>query len=511
MRRFVGAIAGVAVAVIACENSGSNRVLGIEATGDVVGFVYFDNNANREPDAGDGAVGGIEIALLASGTGDTIASANSDDLGVFSLAGVPVGVYRVVVDTTTVGDSAIVASIDATEITVAPDDTVTIEVAISFPLLSVVAALALPLGEKVFVTGIALNARATFGDSTLHVADTSGTLRAVRVGPAAVFPGDSVRLRGTVATRDGRVVLDLDRRPPVVLSIAELPPPDTLTTGMAATANGGLLDAAFVRVDSARITDTVTVGDDFVVTVDDGTGALEVGLDGNIIFPPEPFLVPGGDLRVSGLLVHSGGGKWRLKPRSDEDVSVSAPVVTISEARMLPVGEVVFIDGVALNFLATFGDNTLHVSDTSASIRATRVRAAFLFPGDSVRLVGTIGLQEGQPVIDDATSFRLGISRVPPPADVTTAAAGSADGGVLDAALVRIQDAGIVSTATVTDGVLLTVDDGSGAVGVLVDASVLVDLTPFVPGAVVNVVGVLVPDSGVWVLKPRAAGDLTLQ
>ncbi len=61
---------------------------------------------------------------------------------------------------------------------------------------------------------------------------------------------------------------------------------------------------------------------------------------------------------------------WRLKPRSDEDVSVSAPVMTISEARMLPVGEVVFIDGVALNFLATFGDNTLHVSDTSASIRS---------------------------------------------------------------------------------------------------------------------------------------------
>ena len=112
MRRFVGAIAGVAVAVIGCENSGSNRVLGIEATGDVVGFVYFDNNANREFDAGDGAVGGVEIVLLASGTGDTIASASSDDLGVFSLAGVPVGVYRVVVDKTTVGDSAIVARID---------------------------------------------------------------------------------------------------------------------------------------------------------------------------------------------------------------------------------------------------------------------------------------------------------------------------------------------------------------------------------------------------------------
>ncbi len=41
--------------------------------------------------------------------------------------------------------------------------------------------------------------------------------------------------------------------------------------------------------------------------------------------------------------------------------------------------------------------------------------------------------------------------------------------------------------------------------------NVLVDLTPFVPGAGVEVVGGLVPDSGVWVLKPRSEGGSTLQ
>ena len=90
MRRFVAAIAGVAVAVIGCENSGSDRVLGIEATGDVAGFVYFDNNANREADAGDGTVGGVEISLLAVRT--RVAMVSSDDLGVFLFTGVPVGV-----------------------------------------------------------------------------------------------------------------------------------------------------------------------------------------------------------------------------------------------------------------------------------------------------------------------------------------------------------------------------------------------------------------------------------
>ncbi len=151
----------------------------------------------------------------------------------------------------------------------------------------------MPVGEKMFIDGIALNARDTFGDSTIHVADTSGSIRAIRAGAGAVFPGDSIRLRGTIATRTGRPVLDLDRLVPPVLAIAELPAPDTVTTVAAASADGGNLDAAFVRVDSARVSDTLTVDDDFVVTVDDGSGPLEVRLSNRIPFSTGPFLVPG--------------------------------------------------------------------------------------------------------------------------------------------------------------------------------------------------------------------------
>ena len=153
-----------------------------------------------------------------------------------------VGNYRVVVDSTTVGDSAIVARVNTTDISVRPGDTLQVEVAISFPLLTVAEVLALPLGAKVFVNGIALNGRETFGDSTIHVADTSGTLRAVRAGPGPIFPGDSIRIRGTVATRSGRVVVDLDRNTPMVLAIAELPVADTVATVV--EAGGGLLKSA---------------------------------------------------------------------------------------------------------------------------------------------------------------------------------------------------------------------------------------------------------------------------
>ena len=225
------------------------------------------------------------------------------------------------------------------------------------------------------------------------------------------------------------MVVDLDRRAPSILAIAELPSPDTLTTGIAATADGGRLDAAFVRIDSARIADTTTIDDDFVVTVNDGSGPLTVLLDKDIAFSPEPFLVPGADLKLSGLLVAAGSGMWQLKPRSDADVEVAAPVISVVEARMSSVGDLVFVDGIALNDVAVFADSTLHVADTSGAIRATRVRPPNMFAGDSVRLIGTLAVRDGQLVIDQPKPFVLAVSRVPLSPRVTTATAAAADGG----------------------------------------------------------------------------------
>ena len=495
-----------------CDNAGEDRLLGIEATGVVAGVVYFDGNATRQLEDDEERLAGIRVGLVIAGTRDTLASATSDDEGVFTLSDVLVGNYRVVVDSTTVGDSALVARVDTADLSVRPGDTLEVDIAISFPLLTVAEVLALPLGEKVFVDGIALNGWETFGDSTIHVADTSGTLRAVRAGPGPIFSGDSVRLRGAIVTRNGRVALDLDRATPMVLAIAELPAPDTVTTAVAATAGDGGLDAGFVRIDSARVTDTTTVGDDLVVTVDDGSGALEVVLDGDIAFAPEPFLVPGADLRASGLLVPAGSGVWQVKLRADADVEVTVPVVSIVEARQRTVGDLVFVDGIALNDVAAFADNTLHVVDTSGAIRATRLRPTNILPGDSIRLIGTLAIRNGQSVIDQAVPFLLAVSQVPFTPRITTAIAAAADGGALDAALVRVLNATIADTATVGGDFVLTVDDGSGATEVVLDQDIGFFLAPLDPTAVIDATGLLVPTgSGSWQLKPRSGGDVVVQ
>jgi hypothetical protein len=482
------------------------------ANGSLSGLAYFDGNGTRAFDDGDVPLEGVGVAIVAAGTRDTVERVVSGGDGAFAFSPVPVGSYSLAVDEGSIGDTVIVARLDPTEVSVSPLDSTIVDVAISFPIVSVAEARALPVGDRIFLDGIALNSWPTFGDSTVHVADTSGTMRCIRVGPGPVFPGDSVRVRGRVSTRSGQRVIDLDRRSPLVLELVESPPPVVVSTRLAATADGSVLDAAFVRIIGARIVDLATVGDDQIVTLDDGSGPVDVVLDGSVTFNPGPFLLEGANLTVSGLLVPTGTGEWQLKPRFDNDMAVIPPVVSVAEARNSAIGEIVFVDGIVLNFLAAYGDSTVHISDNTGAIRGIRMLPVTVFPGDSVRFVGKVAAFDGQPVIDDPTVFPLGFSRLPPPEVVSTFEANAARAGTLDAALVSVANARITDTATVAGDLLATVNDGSGAGVVVFDGAVPFNRIPYVPDAVLNVTGLLVP-SGVntWVVKPRSPADVVVQ
>jgi hypothetical protein len=57
-----------------------------------------------------------------------------------------------------------------------------------------------------------------------------------------------------------------------------------------------------------------------------------------------------------------------------------------------------------------------------------------------------------------------------------------------------------------------TVDDGSGSVLVVLDEDAGLSRAPYVPGAVIDATGVLVPDgAGGWMLKPRNNLDLVVK
>ena len=319
--RSVGALGALAV-LSACGNSGADRTLGITATGVVNGFVYFDANGSGTFDAADVPFAGARIRLVTPIARDTVLRVTTGTDGTFRSAGVPVGTYAVVLDAASVGDSVTVTGVGGV-VTILPNDSVSVAGVAGYPLRSAAQVRTGALGTRVFVAGVALNGWATFSDTLLHVTDTSGSLRAVRVRPSPVSASDSVRLRGRIAERDGQRVLD--DVTVFVVGSAFIPTAPTVTTAAAATASAGALDAALVRVLDATITDTATVAGSLTLTVTDGSGALTVLLDraADATFRP-PFAAgrwdAGQRFDFIGVLVPSGPGAWVLRPRTAFDL-----------------------------------------------------------------------------------------------------------------------------------------------------------------------------------------------
>ncbi len=324
------ALAIMSLALAGCENGGASRTLGITATGVVRGQVYFDANGSRQLDAADVGFAGARIRLLAPGGVDTLFRVTTDADGGFRLAGVPVGSYAVVVDSASAGDTArvIVDPTGPSTITVLPGDSVEFLGSISYPLRTIAQARALAPGERLFVRGIALHARTTFSDTTLHIVDGTGAMRATRVRPSTspVAAGDSVILRARIAVRLGQRVLD-----DVTTFVVEptfIPTAPSVTTAVAAAGGtAGSLDAALVRVVNAQVTDTATVAGNMQLTMTDGSGAVVVVLDrsadvGFQLPLPVGLYVPANRFDVVGVLVPTGSGTWRLKPRSALDLTV---------------------------------------------------------------------------------------------------------------------------------------------------------------------------------------------
>lgn len=314
-----------AVLLGACDNAGADRALGVTATGQVRGFVYFDQNGSGAAEATDPPFSGARIRLLAPVSRDTLLRGVTAADGTFRFDGVPVGSYALVIDSASAGDSARVRRVSLSTLTVHPDSTVEVEGEIGYPSATADEVRTLPLGRRVFLTGVALHARETYGDTLLHVVDTSGAIRASRVRPVIVAAGDSIRMTGRIAERLGQRLLDDVSL--YVVGPTFIPTLPTVTTAAAASAAAGTLDAALVRIVNAGIVDTATVGGNLTMRVNDGSGLLTVVLDraSDAAFrPPFPagLYVSPNRFDLIGVLVPTGTGAWRLRPRSSLDLTL---------------------------------------------------------------------------------------------------------------------------------------------------------------------------------------------
>jgi hypothetical protein len=318
----LGSVAALAATVmgIACQNSGEGRVLGIDATGVVLGAVFFDRNGNRVADGGDTIISNFSVRLVAMGTHDTASRVSSGSGGAFVMPGVPIGTYSVVVDSALSGDSIRVTRIDTTVVTLGPNDTLSVRIAVGFPQVTIPEFRALAPGKKAFVVGVALNPRGVFGDTTFNLADPNNAIRLTNVRTAIVGTGDSMRVFGARTTRDGQPVLD--RGTVFPLATDAVVPLHQVNSATAANAQGGTLDAALVRILNARIMDTASLGDARQIHVNDNSGLLEVHLDTLVGFRGSALAgdTVGARFDLVGLLIPVGPGVWRLRPRATSDL-----------------------------------------------------------------------------------------------------------------------------------------------------------------------------------------------
>ncbi len=308
----------------ACEADYSNRVYEVQLTGDVRVILFRDNNLSGGTfSAGDSPLRLAPVTLRRTASSVDARTLDTDSVGLALFRSVAPGRYRIELPQTVLGDSLL--HIDAArEFTVQWLDTVKLDVGVRFASHSISEARSLPVGKKVFVRGIVLNAPGLFGDSTVHLADSVGAIRMSRVRPSSIQSGDSVQLLGVRSNRDGQPtynvvdVLDRGTTDPLL--------PDSVSTLVAAAADGGRLDAALVRVFGAVIASATARPDGLLLTTSDGSGTLGILLSSNITsFNPLSRFTPGRTLTATGLLIPDPAqpGRWILRPRGGGEILVS--------------------------------------------------------------------------------------------------------------------------------------------------------------------------------------------
>jgi hypothetical protein len=306
-----------------CGNAGEDLGFGVRKAAGLKAFVYFDRDASGDPTAADTTPPGIEVRLLRLNATQPSAIDTTEASDTVRFTEVDPGYYVVIVDSTALGDSIVATRSPTTATVQAGGQIPLVRINLAPPVLTLQGARAAASGKVVIVGGVINAGRQSYGDGSAYLEDPTGSLRIQGVtnlnGNSANQPGDVVRVRGTVAVFNGQPVLTSTRV--YLVGGSPEPPPDTLTTGQAASANAGSADASEVRVLNAVILDTTRTGPVFVAGVNDGSGRLEIRID-PLLFATTTVFALNSLVDVTGVLVPTGLGAWQLWPRTRDDYVV---------------------------------------------------------------------------------------------------------------------------------------------------------------------------------------------
>jgi hypothetical protein len=200
-------------------------------------------------------------------------------------------------------------------------------------------------------------------------------------------------------------------------------------------------------------------------------------------------------------------------------VGITYPKVSVAAVDSLPLGRRVFVEGIALNPVTLTGPRELHLRSGARALRLVNIVRKPLNPGDSVRVLGRRATELGRAVLTtgEITVVRAAVAD-PDPYEVTTRNAALANNGALTNDLVRVRNADLVRSRNELSDVILTADDGTGQVEIILRSFLGADASLFNADSVRvrEATGVLVPyvtDAGEvrWRVATRTVGDLRME
>lgn len=306
-------------ALAACDNAGSHLGLPALPEGAIGVGVILDRDGNGVVNSADTIYTGARVALFVAGSTDTFRVATSDDEGLALFEDVPIGRYRFAIVPGSLGDSlpTIIDGEGEFRLIARPDSlSAGATVVVGYPVLSIAELRTAAPGRRVFVRGLVASPLQFFTDSATYLTSGNAHVRITssdhRPGRPGNNIGDSVSVFGTTGVDKGQPVM-FDG---LIQTLAERPAPVPIEVSVADVddALNGTLDAALVRVGTATIGDTVTVGVEFHVELTHDTETSLMVIDSTLHVVKTNF-APGRGIVARGVLVPDGTGKWFLKPR----------------------------------------------------------------------------------------------------------------------------------------------------------------------------------------------------
>jgi hypothetical protein len=324
---LAGASALILTLCLACAEN-PDPPFEVEGTGRLTGRLFFDadNNGLFTPLGGDTLLRNVAVEVRERGSAVVIEAGTTDASGFFEFDALAPGTHDVFLIQDANVTGTLVFCVNPMRASVYRNETAFLSApAKRGCVVRIAVAEADTLNAPVTVAGIVTAAQGTYRGDNIYLQDPTGGIMAFGIpGSAALALGDSIEISGVLAQFNGEPQINNPIVAPNRTSAMVPAPLERTTGGIAlAIASGGAKAPDVGRllvVRDARV-GAFTSGGGRNATLNDGSGAIEIRLDGNVLSAiPTTRFDQAKCYDIVGILGYFNGAP-QLKPRIPSDVT----------------------------------------------------------------------------------------------------------------------------------------------------------------------------------------------